>query len=122
MKFSGLIFLFLAASVLDGCNNGKTPDPNPGDDKFANLHAYLLIFRERSVIQRQDSVTARRGKDSILAANHATPAEYEKALEWYKRDIESWKGFNEKVVKQLEELQRKSSHGNDSASQIPVKK
>ena len=122
MKFSDLILLLLAAFVLRGCTTGKKPDPNPGDDKFVNLHANLLIFRERSLIQRRDSGAVRRGKDSIFAAYHATPDEYEKALEWYKRDIESWKEFNEKVVKQLEELQRKRSHGNDSAGRIPVKK
>ncbi len=122
MKFFFLVILFVSGFLLGGCNSGKRPDPNPGDDRIVNLHANLLIFHERSLIMKRDSSNLRKGRDSIFAAYHATQEEYEKALEWYKRDIESWKAFNEQVVKQLEELQRKSSHGKDSVGQISAKK
>jgi hypothetical protein len=101
------IYLFMCGIAIAGCTRGGNSDLTAGDEPaLIRLHADLLILDQRAALMHKDSSYVSRERDSLYQSAGISRGAYERAIEKYKLEPESWKAFNIKVIARLEQLQR----------------
>jgi hypothetical protein len=84
--------------------------PNPPADvlapeRFAQLYADLLRQGVQTPGSAHDTLQQRREVDSILALHGTTREGVQTSVEWYNRDVQTWKTITDSVTATLERQQ-----------------
>jgi hypothetical protein len=104
---AGIIFFCLLAP---GCSREERPAaPSISDEQFIEFSAQSAVLTREGKLAGQDSLTIRRRLDSLKHAQRITEAQIEEAVSYYRYDLQRWESVTSRVVKRLEELQRKSN-------------
>jgi len=104
------IYLFMCgiaiAGSVAGCSGGGA-DLSPEEEvAVIRLHADILVLEQRAALSHEDSTGLIIGRDSLYGHSGISKTAYEQAIAKYKRDPDSWKAFNLKIINRLEELQK----------------
>ncbi len=100
-----LLLLLLLLGV--SCSERK-PNPPPGvlpPAHFARVYADLLRQGVQTPALAHDTLEQRREVDSILAFHGTSREAVQASVEWYNRDVETWKTITDSVTANLERQQ-----------------
>lgn len=92
--------------VLSSCLEKRAISDLHSDSTFVNFQADLMIIREENQFLKLDSITSYQRIDSLYRHYNLTKEQDQEKLDFYQKEINRWKEFNETVMQRLEFLQR----------------
>ena len=112
MKSRALLYVALAALTLAGCREGQIGKQAP-DAKFVDLYVELKLA---TVVFATDLDKVNETRRVILAQHGLTPSDFHDQYVRLMAHPESWRVFQEQVIKKVEEYQ--NSRKGDTANGI----
>jgi hypothetical protein len=103
-----LLSLVLCAGgmALLSCSNTPPRTRFIQEEKFADLYARILVVQEEGRLRGTDSLALVGRTDSLCGAHGLTRDGVQTELGYYRGDLPLWREFIEKVIRNLEQLQR----------------
>jgi len=99
-------FYFIPILLLCSCSSEKSSEKVLPDSTFVKFFADSLIISDEIKIGRMDSSQLRIKIDSLYNKYRFTRDETAITLGYHQENIERWKTFYEKVIKQMELIQQ----------------
>ncbi len=94
--------------LLGGCSGKKVPEKPPlTDEQFVEYTVQSAIIEREEKLAGQDSLAIRHRLDSLRAAQHIREVDVDKTVEFYHHNLDRWESVTSRVIKRLEELQKK---------------
>jgi hypothetical protein len=100
IKRAAILILLLSAYACEA----RKPTPPPGlisPADFADLYVDLLKLGVQVPSNGADTLSARRGVDSLLQAHNATRDAVRASVAWYNQDVARWRPIMDSVTARL---------------------
>jgi len=106
------LLLFFTASlvIFISCSRKNTELNLLADTTIVNFQADYLIIQQENQLLRLDSLEQQHRMDSLYHYYNITKDQVDKTLIYYKKDINRWMEFYQKVTQRLEYLQSRELH------------
>jgi hypothetical protein len=106
MRFALLVFLFVSC-CLASCSREPSHAFSIDPDTLAVIYANYLIVVQENQLMAVDSARAAERVDSLYSQHDIDAEKVRIALDEQRSDLDTWRTFNEKVVRRLEWLQQR---------------
>ena len=121
-----LIYMILLAGILFGCasaapakkKEAQPPQTKMTPDDFVNLYVDLSIVAEKFL---EDSVRLAQAQDSVFKLHNVTRQRFEEFRKMIDEDPQKWGFIWQKIIKKLEELDKKNSESTIEEKGKPAK-
>ena len=121
-----LIYMILLAGILFGCASAapakkketQPPQTKMTPDDFVNLYVDLSIVAEKFL---EDSVRLAQAQDSVFKLHNVTRQRFEEFRKMIDEDPQKWGFIWQKIIKKLEELDKKNSESTIEEKSEPAK-
>ncbi len=103
------LLLILCTIAFAACSrNDQTPSPRIPEDRFASYYASALVITQEGKLLKYDTLMTRHRIDSLQRTYQFSKEDVEETMKFYHNDLNRWKDLNLKVVKNIEEMQKKN--------------
>jgi len=121
-----LIYMILLAGILFGCASAapakkkevQPPQTKMTPDDFVNLYVDLSIVAEKFL---EDSIRLAQAQDSVFKLHNVTRQRFEEFRKMIDEDPQKWGFIWQKIIKKLEELDKKNSESTIEERSKPAK-
>ena len=105
-------FYFLLASliisVISCSRNYPVTVPKIPEDRFVDYYTSTLVVTQEEKLAGHDSLQVRHRIDSLQQRYQLNPDDIAQTIGYYHSDLNRWKALNLKIIKKLEDLQKKN--------------
>ena len=107
MRFS--ILLVVGVITFASCSrNPQTIPPKIPEDRFTDYYAASLIIVQEEKLLGHDSLWMKHRIDSLRRSYNLKERDIQNTIDFYHDNLSRWREFNSKVIKKIEEIQRKN--------------
>lgn len=107
MRFR-LLLGTLILTIVSCSRNFPVPSPKIPEDRFIEYYTSSLVILQEEKLSGHDSSRIKHRIDSLQQRHHLNPGDIKETIGFYHADLNHWKEMNLKVIKRLEEIQRKN--------------
>ena len=106
MRITLFFSIFLTLTIIS-CTKNTTSNTTVAEQTLVHYYADMLILREEAKLWGIDSSLLNIRMDSLYQVYQMNHDQLQTALQNYKKDLTTWKGFYEKVIQRLDTIQQK---------------
>ena len=102
-----LFFSIVVIFVIISCSKNQASKNAISEQKLVDYYADMLVLRDEAKLRGMDSSSLNIRMDSLYQVYQMNHDQLQTAIQNYKKDLTTWKGFYEKVIQRLDTIQQK---------------